>query len=182
MAKVTTKTGDTGLTRLLGRERVPKSDPRIALLGAIDEATAALGLARAYSSDARVREIVLHVQCDLYVLMADVATPPQHRDTISMTITPESVQWLEEVEAAFLAEVDSPNTFILPGECPEGAFLDGARTVIRRAERLEARLMQRHLAANPDVLRYLNRVSDVIFILARVALARQGGRTLARPA
>jgi cob(I)alamin adenosyltransferase len=182
MAKVTTKTGDTGLTRLLGREHVPKSDPRIALLGAVDEATSALGVARAYSSDTRVREIVLRVQCDLYVLMADVATPPQHRDAIGMTITPESVQWLEDVEAAFLAEVDIPNTFILPGGCLEGAFLDVARTVIRRAERIEARLVQRHLAANPDVLRYLNRVSDVIFILARVVEVRQGGSTLARPA
>lgn len=182
MAKVTTKTDDTGLTRLLGRERVPKSDPRIALLGAVDEATSALGVARAYSSDARVREIVLHVQCDLYVLMADVATPPQHRGAIGMTITPESVQWLEDVEAAFLAEVDIPNAFILPGGCLEGAALDIARTVIRRAECLEARLVQRNLAANPDALRYLNRLSDVMFILARVVEARQGGSTLARPA
>ncbi len=112
MAKVTTKTEDTGLTRLLGKERMPKSDPRIALLGTIDEATSALGLARAYSSDARVREIVLHVQRDLYILMADVATPPQHRHAIGMPIAPKSVQWLEDVEAALLAEVEIPNTFI----------------------------------------------------------------------
>ena len=128
-----------------------------------------------------MREIVLRVQRDLYVLMADVATP-QHRATPGMTITPESVQWLEDVEAAFLAEINIPNKFIIPGGCPEGALLDFARTVIRRAERLEVRLMQRHLAANPDVPRYLNRLSDVLFILARAVEARQGGSILAHPA
>lgn len=182
MAKVTTKTGDTGMTGLLAKERVPKSDPRIEALGAVDEATSALGLARAYSSDAPIREIILHVQRDLYVLMADIATPPPNRAAIGMSITPAHVQWLEETEARLLAETAIPNKFILPGDTLEGAALDLARTVVRRAERAQVRVMRDGLEPNPDVLRYLNRLSDLVFILARAVEAKQGGSTLARPA
>lgn len=174
MAQVTTKTGDTRLTSVGGKARVSKSDSRIALLDAIDEAASILGLAHSSSSDTRVREIVLRVQCDLSLLMADVATPLQHRDAIGLTITPESVQWLEEMEAAFLAEIDIPNLFIIPGSSLENEALAVAHTVIRRAERLAVRLGQQHLAINPDILRYLNHVSAVIFTLTCAALARQG--------
>ncbi len=174
MAKVITKTGDTRLTSVVEKERVSKSDPRIALLGAIDEAASILGAAHSSSSDARVREIMLRVQCDLSLLMADVATPLQHRDAIGLTITPESVQWLKEMEAAFLGEIDIPNKFIIPESNLEDAALAVAHTVIRRAERLAVRLVQQHLAINPDVLRYLNHLSDLIFTLTWAALARQG--------
>lgn len=127
-----------------------------------------------------MREL-LHVQCDLYVLMADVATPPHRRDTVGMTITSELVRWLEAMKAALLAEFDLPNPCILPRDGLEGAALAVARTVIRRAERLATRLGQQHLATNPEVLRYLNRLSDLIFTLACAALAWQVGSVPARP-
>lgn len=182
MAKVTTKTGDTGMTGLLAKERVLKSDPRIEALGGVDEATSALGLARACGADPRIREIILHVQRDLYVLMADIATPSPNRAAIGMSITPAHIQWLEETETSLLAETAIPNKFILPGGTLEGAALDLARTVIRRAERAQVRAQQEHLAPNPDVLRYLNRLSDLVFVLARAVEAQQGGSTIARPA
>lgn len=188
MAEVTTKTGDAGMTGLLAKERVPESDPRIEALGAVDEAlgavdeaTSALGLARACGADARIREIILHIQRDLYVLMGDVATPPPSRTAVGIAITPAHVQWLEETKAALLAETAIPNQFILPGDTPEGAALDLARTVVRRAECAQARAMRDHVAPNPEVLRYLNRLSDLVFVLAR-GRGPAGGSTLARPA
>lgn len=177
MTKVT-PTRETGLIRLIGKDRVLKSGPRIKLLSAIDEAASALGLAQASSSDAHLREILLHVQCDLYILMADVATPPHRLDSIGMTITPALVEWLEAMKAALLAEIDLPNTSIIPGGCMERGALDVAHLVIRRTERLAARLVKQRLATNPDILRYLNRLSDVIFILACAVEARQGGNML----
>jgi cob(I)alamin adenosyltransferase len=180
MAKVTTGTGDTGYTGLLGEQRVPKYDPRPETFGTVDEATSALGLARATTADVTAREIILHMQRDLYVLMAELATPPENLDAIGMRITPDHVRWLEASEEQLKSEVAIPNKFVIPGDSLDGAALDLARTIIRRAERMTARLLHDGVIANGDVLRYLNRLSDLVFILARYLEAKeQGGSTQA---
>jgi len=182
MAKVTTGAGDTGYTGLLGAQRVPKYDPRPETFGTVDEATSALGLARATTTDATAREIILHAQRDLYVLMAELATPPENLDAIGMRITPDHVNWLEASEERLKSEVAIPNKFVIPGDSLDGAALDLARTIIRRAERMAARLLHDGVIANGDVLRYLNRLSDLVFILARYLEAKQqGGSTQASP-
>jgi cob(I)alamin adenosyltransferase len=181
MAKVTTGSGDGGYTSLLGDQRVPKYDPRPDTFGTIDEATSALGLARAQTGDERVAAIILHSQRDLYVLMAELATPPENLAAVGMRIAPEHVAWLEQTEEELKAAVAIPNKFIIPGDTVVGAALDLARTIIRRAERLTARLLHDGVTTNTETVRYLNRLSDLIFILARYVEARQtGGSTRAR--
>src|SRR5579883_3131500 len=167
MAKVTTGTGDAGYTGLLGDQRVPKYDPRPDTFGVVDEATSALGLARATTSDQRAREIILKTQQDLYVLMAELATPPENLDAVGFRMTADHVRWLEETEEQLKAEVEIPNKFIIPGDTLDGAALDLARTIIRRAERMAVKLLHDGVIANGEVVRYLNRLSDLIFILAR---------------
>jgi cob(I)alamin adenosyltransferase len=188
-AKITTKTGDAGLTGVLGPERLPKEDPRIEALGAVDEATSALGLARAWCDDPSVYDILIHVQRNLYTLMAEVATTTHHTGAIGMRITHDDVAWLEHTQDSLLARAEIPPHFILPGDTRAGATLDYARATTRRAERAVSRLVHATSAgsatgtgglAGGEALRYLNRLSDLLFVLARVAEAGAGGSTPAR--
>ena len=167
MAKVTTGTGDTGYTGLLGEQRVPKYDPRPDTFGTVDEATSALGLARAASTDPKVKDIIYQVQQELYLLMSELATPPENYEKMGLRMTIEHVQRLEQVEESLKQEVEIPNKFIIPGDSLDGAALDLARTIIRRAERMAVKLLHDGVIQNGDVVRYLNRLSDLIFILAR---------------
>ncbi len=180
MAKVTTGGGDTGYTSLLGDQRVPKYDPRPEAFGTVDEATSALGLARATTTNETAKAIILQTQQDLYTLMAELATQPENREAVGVRITEERVRWLEDTENELKAEVTIPNKFIIPGDTVDGAALDLARTVIRRAERLTARLTHEGELGETQALRYLNRLSDLVFILARYLEAQQGGSTRAR--
>jgi cob(I)alamin adenosyltransferase len=179
MAKVTTGTGDSGYTSLLGDQRVPKYHPLPEAFGAVDEATSALGMARAASDDVTVRETILHMQQELYVLMAELATPAEHQSAVGMRVTAEQVAWLDGMEDRLKQEVEIPSKFIIPGDSIVGAALDLARTIIRRAERQVARLTHEKTVENPEVLRYLNRLSDAVFILARFVEAKAGGSTRA---
>ncbi|HEY6540675.1 MAG TPA: cob(I)yrinic acid a,c-diamide adenosyltransferase [Ktedonobacteraceae bacterium] len=167
MAKVTTGTGDTGYTGLLGEQRVPKYDPRPDTFGTVDEATSALGLARALTGDTEVKQIIYQVQQELYLLMGELATPRENYEKMGLRMTIEHVQRLEQVENALKEEVEIPNKFIIPGDSPDGAALDLARTIIRRAERMAVKLLHDGVIQNGEVVRYLNRLSDLIFILAR---------------
>ena len=167
MAKVTTGTGDTGYTGLLGEQRVPKYDPRPDTFGTVDEATSALGLARAASNDPKVKDIIYQVQQELYLLMGELATPPENYEKMGLRMTGEHVHRLEQVEESLKQEVDIPNKFIIPGDSLDGAALDLARTIIRRAERMAVKLLHDGVIQNNEVVRYLNRLSDLIFILAR---------------
>ena len=178
MAKVTTGSGDTGYTSLLGDQRVPKYDPRPDTYGTVDEATSALGMARALTSDVDARQHILTMQRQLYVLMAELATPPEHQAAVGMRITAEDVQALEHVEDDLKRAVNIPTKFVIPGDSPDGAALDLARTIVRRAERMCAKLLHEGTIQNEEVVRYLNRLSDVVFILARYLEAKQGGSTL----
>jgi cob(I)alamin adenosyltransferase len=167
MAKVTTGTGDSGYTGLLGEQRVPKYDPRPDTFGTVDEATSALGLARATTQDQKVKDIIYQIQQELYLLMGELATPPENYEKMGLRMTSEHVQRLEQVEETLKGEVEIPNKFIIPGDTPDGAALDLARTVIRRAERMTVKLLHDGVIQNDEVVRYLNRLSDLIFILAR---------------
>ncbi len=167
MAKVTTGTGDAGYTGLLGSERVAKYDPRPDTFGTVDEATSALGLARATTLDPKVKEIIYRIQNELYRLMGELATTPENYEKMGLRMTAEHVQWLEQVEESLKQEVEIPNKFIIPGDTLDGAALDLARTIIRRAERMAVKLLHDGVIQNGEVIRYLNRLSDLVFILAR---------------
>ncbi len=162
MAKVTTGTGDDGYTGLLGDARVPKYDARPDTFGTVDEATSALGLARAIASDQKVKEIIYRVQ-----QMGELATPAENYEKMGLRMTIEHVQQLEQIEETLKSEVEIPNRFIIPGDTLDGAALDLARTIIRRAERMAVKLLHEGVIQNEQVVRYLNRLSDLIFILAR---------------
>jgi cob(I)alamin adenosyltransferase len=167
MAKVTTGTGDTGYTGLIGEQRVPKYDPRPDTFGTVDEATSALGLARALARDQKVKDMIYRIQQELYLLMAELATPPENYEKMGFRITAEHVHRLEQDEEVLKREVEIPNKFIVPGDTLDGAALDLARTVIRRAERMAVRLLHDGIIANKEVVIYLNRLSDLVFIIAR---------------
>ncbi|HYK84029.1 MAG TPA: cob(I)yrinic acid a,c-diamide adenosyltransferase [Ktedonobacteraceae bacterium] len=167
MAKVTTGTGDTGYTGLIGEQRVPKYDPRPDTFGTVDEATSALGLARAMTQDPTIKKVIYDIQNELYLLMAELATPPENYEKLGFRMTVEHVRRLEQVEESLKQEVEIPNKFIVPGDTPDGAALDLARTIIRRAERMAVKLLHDGVIANGEVVRYLNRLSDLVFILAR---------------
>lgn len=167
MAKITTGTGDTGYTGLLGEQRVPKYDPRPDTFGTVDEATSALGLARATARDQKVKDIIYRVQQELYLLMGELATPPENYEKMGLRMTAEHVRHLEQVEEELKREVEIPNKFIIPGDTLDGAALDLARTIIRRAERMAAKLLHDGIIQNTDIVRYLNRLSDLVFIIAR---------------
>jgi cob(I)alamin adenosyltransferase len=115
--------------------------------------------------------------------MGELAAPPENLAALHVAgieITAEHVAWLEQIEAELKAEVEIPNKFVIPGDRLDGAALDLARTIIRRAERMTARLLHEGVIANGEILRYLNRLSDVVFILARYLEAKQGGSTQAK--
>ena len=180
-SKPYTAKGDDGYTGLLGGERVPKYDPRPEAYGTLDEATSVMGLARAKVKSERLRSLLLESQRHLYCIMGELAATPETVDQFRC-LGAEHVAWLESQTDALAAEIQLPGEFILPGDSESGATLDVARTVVRRAERLVVKLMHDGLATNPQIVRYLNRLSSLLFVMARYAdaLAGVGKATLAR--
>ena len=164
--------GDGGETDLLG-ERVGKSDPRIALIGALDEATSSIGLARAHSGDDRANEWAKETQRDLYQIMAELAFIDELRPD-AYVLPAERVTRLEELTDQLTVEIELPRHFILPGETVAGAAFDVARTVVRRAEREAVSLATSGHPINREIVRYLNRLSSLLFMLARAEEARDG--------
>jgi cob(I)alamin adenosyltransferase len=162
--KFYTRTGDDGTTGLLGEDRVSKDHPRIEALGALDEASAALGLARASCLAPQTPPILREVQRDLYKLMAEVAATPENADKFK-GIDATRVEWIEEQADEIETIVSLPKEFILPGDTPSGAALSLARAVVRRAERRVTELFQLKELANTELLRYLNRLSSLCFLL-----------------
>ncbi len=176
-----TTTGDDGTTGLLGKGRVKKYHPRPEAYGDVDEAQAALGMARAAMSDAGAAGVVLQAQRHLYHLMAELAATreaaPQFR-----TIGAEQVAWLEAQTDAYGARITLPAEFTVSGDTAAGAVLDFARTVTRRAERRVVKLLDDEYIENGELVRYLNRLSSLLFVLARYedALSGQSAVTLAK--
>lgn len=172
--------GDDGTTGLLGGGRAAKDDLRIEAYGTVDEASSALGLARALSGDERVREIVERLQRGLYRLGAELATNPKDAGRFA-TVGEGDVGDLDVLMADLESEVPMPDAFILPGATPASGALDLARTIVRRAERRCVTLIREGAVENPQVRRYLNRMSLLLFVLGRYEEDRAGRRaTLAK--
>lgn len=169
--KMYTARGDTGDTDLLG-ERVTKDDPRIDLLGALDETSAALGLGRAHAKLDDTSAATITAQRDLYQIMAELAFADDVRPD-SLHLDAHRVTWLEEETDRLAERVTLPREFVLPGDTVPGAALDVARTVARRAERHAVALHRAGGIGNPEILRYLNRLSSLLFILARAEDLRE---------
>ena len=174
--KIYTKTGDRGDTGLFGGGRVPKDDPRVEAYGDVDELNAALGLARAIELMPRIDEVLVPIQRDLFALGALLATPDREKMRAQLDkarIDEERIAQLERAIDAGEAELEPLKAFILPGGTPKAAALHVARTVCRRAERRVVALQ--HGVELPElVVIYLNRLSDLLFVLARVANRRAG--------
>lgn len=164
MPRFYTKNGDDGYTGLLGEGRTPKYDPRIEAVGNLDEASAALGVARVASLAADTADILITAQRHLYHLMAEVAATPEQAARFRV-IENQQVAWLEEQTDRLSSLVSLPKGFILPGDSPAGAAMALARAIVRRAERSVARLLHANTLENQYLLHYLNRLSSLCFVL-----------------
>ena len=169
--------GDHGETDLLGGGRVGKDDLRVSVLGALDEATSAIGLGRALAASARAKELLVEVQRDLYRLMAGLAFAGAVRPA-GYGVGADRVARLEAEVDELGREVAIPPEFVLPGDSAAGAALDVARAVARRAERDVVALARAGRLDDPQALRYLNRLSSVLFVLARFEDREAGAATL----
>ena len=167
--------GDDGTTGLLGGGRAPKDDPRIEAYGTVDEASSAIGLAKALTADERVRAAAEQLQRGLYRLGAELATEPGHQGRFG-TVSPADVADLDHLLAELESEVRMPAGFVLPGTTPASGALDLARAIVRRAERRCVTLLREGGLGNQEVRRYLNRLSLLLFVLGRFEEARAGVR------
>lgn len=165
--KIYTRTGDEGKTSLGDGSRLPKFHLRIAAYGSIDESNSVIGLANRHVADPEVLQLLRHIQNDLFDVGADLCLPERPgSDKLPLRITEEQVKWLEDQIDRFNAELEPLSSFVLPGGSPASAHLHHARTVTRRAERDVARLFADE-PVNAAVLHYINRLSDLLFVLAR---------------
>ena len=174
--KIYTKTGDSGDTGLFGGGRVQKDDPRVEAYGDVDELNAVIGLARAMEPMPRIDEILVPMQRDLFSIGALLATPDRdkmEKHLSKASIDDRRITGLEQAIDDCEAELEPLKAFIIPGGSRKGAVLHVARTVCRRAERRVVSL-QRDEEIPPLVVIYLNRLSDLLFMLARVANVRAG--------
>lgn len=178
IVKIYTKTGDRGETALLGGARVSKAEPRVAAYGEVDELNAWLGLVRAESSDAQLSGMIEQIQRDLFAIGSRLADPAGkvtsrvEKTAVTSSEVTRLEGWIDRLEE----DVPPLRRFILAGGSREGASLHVARTVCRRAERSIVGLGADHVEA--DVLEYLNRLSDLLFVMARAANHRHGASEL----
>ena len=177
--RIYTRKGDDGTTGLLYGGRVGKDDPRTEVYGTLDEVVSALGIARAGGLNERVETIVVRLQREMFVVGAQLATCGENQSKLQpgvSRITPDMTPQAEADIDALIDEHPLPQEFILPGETAGSAGLDLARSTIRRAERQAVAMSRAGLVPDPEILRYLNRVSDLLFALARYEEAEQGRR------
>jgi cob(I)alamin adenosyltransferase len=176
MSQFYTRKGDNGYTGILGKDRIPKYHPRIETIGIVDEANAALGMVRAICLLEFTRDTILEIQHDLYQLMAELAATPENSEKFRAIRADRVVQLEKYLDSATImvdprdkpetiSQSKIPNGFIIPGDSQAGAALDFARTVIRRAERQATQLLHNGEINNNEILRYLNRLSSVCFVL-----------------
>src|SRR5437867_603390 len=168
-ARVATRTGDGGETSLFGKERVRKTDPRVEALGDLDETQAVLGLARSLAPRSSLGRELLELQRGLYLVMAEVATPRSGLGRLKERLDGAAVARLEEVLETVKKRTPIEGRFVIPGENRIAASLDHARTVARRAERHVVECVDEGYVSGEDLLPWLNRLSDVLFVLARAS-------------
>jgi len=174
LTRIYTRGGDKGQTSLSRGERVAKHDPRVDAYGTVDETNSVIGLARAVidrtikqdASRRHVEDMLARIQNDLFDLGADLSTVKARRGQPALRIVPAQVERLEREIDAMNAELSPLNSFILPGGSEAAAWLHLARTVARRAERRMTQLARKQ-TVNPEAIRYINRLSDHLFVLAR---------------
>lgn len=173
--KVYTRTGDRGTTRLIGGEQVHKDHPRVEAYGTVDELNAIVGLARTWNGRsgadpvavARIEAMLHRVQNDLFNVGSDLATPAAHRWEGMHRVGGEDVKQLEDWIDSLNEDLGPLTEFILPGGGPVGAFFHQARTVCRRAERVVVHLLELEPETGDGPMRYLNRLSDWLFVAGR---------------
>lgn len=165
--KIYTKFGDAGDTALYGGAQTRKDALRIEAIGAVDELNAYIGYAQTLIADADVSEFLAKIQNQLFSLGADLATPDTHTKSAELRISADFTTEMEEAIDKISEELPPLRNFILPGGSPGGAILHIARTVCRRSERCVVRLANEE-SVNPEAIRSLNRLSDLLFVLARV--------------
>ena len=171
---IVTKTGDKGETSLMYGHRVPKSDPRVDAYGCVDELTAALGLARSIGADKFVSDEILAAQKDLIVVMGELATAPSDRERYIKDGFPLTTVAMVDRITAVIRDLEKdeslyPKDWVIPGATQVSAALDFARATCRRAERHIAAFSTSDAKFNMEILRYLNRLSDLCWVLARCA-------------
>ena len=171
--KIYTRTGDDGTTGLVDGSRLPKHDARMEAIGAVDEANSAVGLAAVAWAQSAFAEPLYRIQNDLFDLGADLATPAAEGDDFApsemvLRIVSAQVEWLEKAIDAANARLEPLTSFVLPGGSEVAARLHLARAAVRRAERAMTAMASQSLT-NPQALAYINRLSDYLFVLARVA-------------
>lgn len=167
LTRIYTKGGDTGSTSLGTGKRVPKHDPRVAAYGAIDETNAAIGLVRLHTKDQPEIDAMLgRIQNDLFDLGADLCTPEDPKEYPPLRVVEAQVERLEKEIDALNADLAPLNSFVLPGGTAAAAHLHLARTVARRAER-DITVLAEAAPVNPQAIKYINRLSDHLFVLSR---------------
>jgi cob(I)alamin adenosyltransferase len=183
--KIYTRTGDDGTTALGTGERRKKYDLRVAAYGTIDETNAAIGVARLYTvGEHSIHSALSRIQNDLFDVGADLATPGKGKGPggARLTVTAAQVAWLESEIDRLNAELAPLRSFILPGGSAAAAYLHLARTICRRAERLIAELADKpDESVTPEVLKYVNRLSDFLFVAARHANGKGARDVLWKP-
>jgi cob(I)alamin adenosyltransferase len=180
LTRIYTGGGDKGRTSLSSGKRVAKHDLRVEAYGTVDEANAVLGLVRLHleGAEAELDALLSRIQNDLFDLGADLATPEvENPEVPPLRIVAAQAAWLETEIDRYNADLQPLKSFVLPGGTAAASYLHLARTVVRRAERETTRLVERE-AINPEVVRYLNRLSDLLFVLARHANRRGAGDVL----
>jgi len=183
--KIYTRTGDDGSTALGSGGRRKKYDLRIAAYGTVDETNAAIGVARLHTAGyAGLDGVLARIQNDLFDVGADLCTPAHGKGPggARLTVTDKQVAWLETEIDRLNSELAPLRSFVLPGGSPAAAYLHLARTICRRAERLTDELKDKAgESVTPEVLKYLNRLSDYLFVASRYANGKGSGDVLWKP-
>lgn len=165
--KIYTKFGDSGETALYGGTRIPKDALQIEALGTVDELNAYIGYAQTLIEDEEMSELLSKIQNHLFSLGADLATPESHSKSAEIRITSHFTTEMELAIDNLTEELPPLTNFILPGGCEAGSIIHVARAVCRRSERCVVRL-SKETEVNPEIIRCLNRLSDLLFVMARV--------------
>lgn len=167
MPNVYTRGGDKGETGLFGSSRTPKDNIRVDAYGTMDEGNSAIGLAYSLCEDEEIRKILNHIQRRIFVLGAELASDEKGRSMLKDKITQEDIDYMEQILDHYLEIIGPQKEFVIPGANPVSSALHLARTVVRRGERLIVKYRRENEECRPELVRFANRLSDMLFVLAR---------------